>query len=211
MTRSSEFFQTAMKKEWQEGQQRIIQLSEVSSAIFEIYIKWLYAGCIFNTCTFQVGDDRKCTIPFSLYGLGETLLDREFQNRAIDMLVAINREYGPIGEEEEGRWYPSVNRVTTLYATTPSGTPARRLVVDWYAAHGNAEWIDVTKVKLESPAQAEFLRDVLEMMYRNGGAEGVESKELDEGIPNSYYHPQPADKEMVGGSSGARETDDERI
>jgi hypothetical protein len=40
----SGFFENALKKEWKEGQERVIDLHEVQDRIFEIWVRWLYTG-----------------------------------------------------------------------------------------------------------------------------------------------------------------------
>lgn len=47
LSKTSEFFKAALKKEWTEGQKRVIDLPEDDSDTVYTYIQWLYCGKIF--------------------------------------------------------------------------------------------------------------------------------------------------------------------
>jgi hypothetical protein len=187
---NSEYFRTALKKDWVEGQQCIVTLDEVYPPDFHLYAQYLYTGTIFS----KVKDGEFGSTNFStlgrLYGLGERLLDRTFQNRVIDAIVAGTRERrtGPDGTTR--RQYPA-NAADIIYSSTAAGSPARKLIVDFFVTNGHAGWVehfDFGSANVE--AQFEFLKDVSAALLDKRKRPSVTDKywELRNGKPTSYYH-----------------------
>jgi hypothetical protein len=190
LTRSSEFFQTALKKEWQEGQQRLVNLPLAMPNAFEVYVKWLYTGKLFSNVSILAAERReRYEIPFRLYELGEILLDREFQNRVTDMIVAVSRDRLTAEDGITGRWYPGILIIGELYSATPACSPVRRLAVDLFALKGETKWIKNTGFDPEDKYQSEFMADLIDRLFEIGVAKDrIDQRELDSGIPKSYYH-----------------------
>ncbi|KAF2270793.1 hypothetical protein CC78DRAFT_573144 [Lojkania enalia] len=44
LSRTSDFFRNALKKEWSHAEHRIVSLPEQDPAIFDIYARWLWSG-----------------------------------------------------------------------------------------------------------------------------------------------------------------------
>jgi hypothetical protein len=82
LTSTSEFLKAALKKEWKEGQERIIYLNEMDPDRFELYLTWKYGGPIFEPPA--EADNAMYHIPCSLVALGERIMDRQYQNRLVD-------------------------------------------------------------------------------------------------------------------------------
>ena len=59
LRKHSEFFDTACKKEWIEGQYRVIKLPEDDSDIFHNYVQWLYTGTIFSKAKDSSSSDNE--------------------------------------------------------------------------------------------------------------------------------------------------------
>ncbi len=171
LTVSSEFLQTAMKKKWMEGKGRAVDFPEVRPDIFEIYIKWLYRGRVFTPSKAskksdgQADPSERFAVCAELYGLGESLLDREFQDCVIDTIISLRREEF---EDEDGnmqRWSPEASTVARFYDLTPPGSPARRLVVELWVIKGEASWVD--ELNLDDRNQVEFLKDITKKRTRS--------------------------------------------
>lgn len=176
---SSEFFQTALKKEWQEGPKLQIDLPDVDRDTFTIYVKWLYTSSI-TAVTKDYMALAKC------YCLGERLLDRKFQNRVITAIVMRSRE-----SNGKSKTYPD-EPVAVIYQSTPKDSPARRLMVDFFVRYGRRAWVE-NILRWDSstePAQLEFLRDLsMSLMEIRTVPFGTQDKfkALDSGEPTPYF------------------------
>lgn len=73
----------------------------------------------------------------SLYVFGEKIQDVSFRDAVIDALV-----HAVSTPDKEGRlWYPSGSTISAAYEGTPSGSPLRKLLVDFFVFHGGSDWI----------------------------------------------------------------------
>ena len=116
LSKSSEFFRRALKPEWRTDTTKPIDMSDVDPVIFEAYCGWLYAGKVMHV------DDGRCYTYLSrLYVLGERLMDVALQDSVVAALIRRIQTY---------KKYPGNLSVQIIYAGTPAGSPARRLLVD---------------------------------------------------------------------------------
>lgn len=66
------------------------------------------------------------------------MLDTEFRNAVLKEIVRImNIESSPESRATRPSMGPSLEVVNIIYQGTPSGSPARRLLVDWCIAFGH--------------------------------------------------------------------------
>ena len=117
LRKAGTFFNSALKKEWKEGQERTVEMPEDDPVCFRLYAEWLYTGTIFckKSPTPARGSFGSLV---GLYILGEKVLDKDFQDCVIDaMLATLNSEKVTPGKED-------INRI---YTQTPTGSPLRRL------------------------------------------------------------------------------------
>ena len=128
---SSEFFNGALRHEWKEATQRVVDLPGVSSSLFEAYSRWLYTGKVFSIQSSpekegETEEDIKRGAEwFSLlmsYALGERLLDAHYKDAIIDACIEV------VVLEESVCWTPSI--VCSVYSNTPPESPLRGLLVD---------------------------------------------------------------------------------
>lgn len=150
------FFETALKKEWIEGKERTVELLEDDPDVFELYTQWVYTGKIFCKSTSGIHSpttSQNFDTIIDLYLLGQKLLDRVFQDRVIDALLATTHDMR--GKETQTRWFPVGGTVDRLYLGTIKGCPMRRLLVDIYIQHGQEKWMTGY-----SQMDAEFLGDL---------------------------------------------------
>lgn len=178
---SSEYLRTALKKEWQEGEIRKVDLHDVEQELFHSYVKWLYTGAIYVKPT-NYQRLAEC------YCLGERLLDRKYQNCLIDAIVACSRQVNAKGEKS----FP-MKSAGIIYEWTPKGSPARNLMIDFFVRYGWGTWMDVVanwEVSNEA-VRIEFVMDLLRALMDNRAISPVRLKhyaELDSGRSKSYYH-----------------------
>lgn len=134
VTRSSEFFKAAMKKEWTEGQARIIKLPEETHVQnFIHYLNFTYREQL-HTEHIKAGDAYGPGCPMSdlvrLYVLDERMLDTAAQNAVISEMIRLTT----IRWNDGQRRFPHSALVTLIYNESPTGSSMRRLMVDMRVA-----------------------------------------------------------------------------
>lgn len=74
-----------------------------------------------------------------LYILAERLVDITTKNRVLDAMLSKSREK----QDDRLCRYPNIDTVLIIYERTPSKSPARRLLVDFYCgfACNNKDWM----------------------------------------------------------------------
>jgi hypothetical protein len=150
LSERSEFFASASKAEWKEGQEHRVPLPDDTPSIVDLYVQWTYSGKILSrkTPVEEEGADeqeRKNESAFDLliggFVFGEKIQDGNFKDAVLDALV-----HTVTTPNEKGVcWYPTKSWVDQAYVGTPEGSPIRRLLVDMYTYHGKADWLDGQK------------------------------------------------------------------
>lgn len=131
----------------------VVELKDVSPAIFVIYADILYTGKLMTKGGLEWA--WLC----QTYILAERLQDVESKNLVIDGMSSYLRESLllfsalPVAKH---RADVNANNVAWLYKHTPAGCSACRLLVDFYADNGRVEWLQAEKGKYAS----DFLFDV---------------------------------------------------
>lgn len=134
------FFKEALSKDWKEKVERVVDLPEDKSAVFAIYVEFLYSG---NLAVIPDGLDptdaarleqlRLCEI----YVLAEKLLDMETRNRAIQGLLYSAKQVRPGNRTI----CPGFGAIEIIYDGTLPGSMARKLFVDYYTYRGMGSWV----------------------------------------------------------------------
>ena len=113
--------------------------------------------------------------------------DKWAKNRVVDAMHSFVREHIPraaVGFTDEGsrtKDHISAASLVSLYAGTPAGSPARKLVVELIADNGTEGWL----VRGRSLLPREFLFDVTHRLLQKRPS-AVFSNMLD--YPSSQYH-----------------------
>ena len=146
-----------------------------------------------------------------LYALGEYILDRTFQNRVIDAIIASHRDF-EIVDGKRIRCIP-IDAVGAIYNATPADSPARKMLVDYHVKFGSAEWLDISLADANEQSKLEFLRDVAAALLDKWEFNGDDEEDLcglDEGVPSRYYHEETGKQndETVEENDGAGRVDD---
>lgn len=141
LTKSSEFFQAALKKEWKEGQTHVVELPEENIINTTRYLEFAYEG---NLCSSAIGDYRELTKANSyfelcqLYTFGKRVCDAPLRNAIIyEMIRLISLE-----ADDGAYWAPNWYSAAEAYYGTTVGSPIRRFVVDALLAYGDSDWLD---------------------------------------------------------------------
>ncbi|KAF2209495.1 hypothetical protein CERZMDRAFT_5765, partial [Cercospora zeae-maydis SCOH1-5] len=144
LKQSSSFFQAALKEEWKEGQEKIVNLPEDHSEAFALYVEWLFSGKIASGSDKPEGRlssseiTREHLVLANLYVLGEKLLDDHFcaQTRKA------TAELCDIEDSEGYRIFPNYVAINIIYAGTKEGSPMREWLVNAYSEHGSKAWVE---------------------------------------------------------------------
>lgn len=163
-----------------DGVERVVTLPEDCPSSFKAYVQWLYSGRIY---TKRNGDLRNYNLLAQMYALGEKLIDRDFQDRVLDAIVATVR-----CRNDDGTWeVPGDSDIEVIYNATPTGSPGRRLMVDFHMYFGEPKWIS----KSRDDVHREFALDLATELLTERRAHSTERKsyeELKNGTPCSYHH-----------------------
>ena len=135
LTKNSEFFEAAMKKEWAEGQTRVIKLPEDDVETMSNYLTFAYSRDL-PTSKVAKGASRATVDDWKsltrLYVLGERTLDKCIRNavvREIERLSTTPDEKGDTG-------FMPAAASNMLFDGTPEGSPIRQMIIDKHVFHG---------------------------------------------------------------------------
>jgi hypothetical protein len=153
ISKNSEFFRTALKKEWLEGQTRIITLPVDDPKTVTHYLNFTYsgelpsepleAGCK-ETRVRHVHEHLA-----NLYTLGVRLLDNVVRTAVIKRFLQIH----DIAED-----FPDQHAVDIIYQGTSDEDPARRLMVHMYLSRAGRD-------TLKRESDPGFLFDVAQALF----------------------------------------------
>lgn len=193
LTSTSEFFKSALKKEWRKTGDRDIDLRDQQTETFSSYVHWLYYNEIITDMKWTCADDDEIPGPDfdslgELYVLGEHLIDTAFQDAVISVLVGLTRKK----DQDDVNYYPGFSTVNIIYEGTTDKSPARRLLVDLHVRHGNENWIKDHCVKNGSDCfNHEFLTDLSQALLKDRVLLYKHQKkyaQFDAGIPCKYHN-----------------------
>lgn len=165
---TSGFFQAAVKKEWKEGSQRVIDLPEDAPEVVSAYVDWLYSDKIFPRTGEPPADTdahgKESKHLAKLYVFGEKNQDDAFCDAVI---TAWARHFA---RKIDGRcYYFTSSSIVEIYRGTSSSSPARKFVVHVFAKHGCKSWLQ-NEASFTQTALLEFLRDLAIEILRDGGS-----------------------------------------
>jgi hypothetical protein len=190
---SSQFFAAATKPEWTGTTPKPIELHDATRRDFEAYLKWLY--------TEQVGllPRDKSQFPFltRCYVLGEMLIDPGYQNAIICAIINYSEKVNMV---------PDIKEVRRIYEGTSELSPARKLMVDFWAWYAKPSWDDIDN--LSERVCVDFVNDLAVAMITYRARPGVTSENSSllprpETNPESYFV-----KETAQGRSGSESKKD---
>lgn len=121
----SRFFHNAMKREWRQSEAKVVRMPDDVPDIFELYIILLY------TNTIPIEQDSQLPKLLDLYLLADKVIDIKSKNLIMKAIL---------GRIAENKFFPA-SAINTLYRSTTSNSPARRLIVDCFVKYENEEHI----------------------------------------------------------------------
>jgi hypothetical protein len=158
LSEHSEFFKSALKNEWVEGQTRTIRLPEIHASQITQYLDFVHGHGLptKHVDTFAAldefdlpGEDKSYGSLFELYIFGERVIDKNLQNATVKEVVRLTS----LVDDAGAIWMPSEGTKCLAYKGTTSGSPARRLLADMRINLGPSIDLD-----LELPI--DYIRDV---------------------------------------------------
>ena len=163
------------------GEKSTIILPEYDSSTFQLYVVMTYTGFL---ATKDLPEEWQSLV--DVYILAEWLEDKWAKNRVVDAMHGFVREHIPraVGFTAEGsqtKDHISVASLVSLYAGTPAGSPARKLVVELFADNGTEGWL----VRGGDLLPREFLFDVTHRLLQKRPSV-IFGNMLDR--PSSHYH-----------------------
>lgn len=168
ITLTSDFFATALKQTWVEGQTKLVKLPEEEPVHLTHYLEWIYTRklptSVYHRRPIFGSPHAHTIVPASysdsyillshLYVLGERMLDPDFRNVVLkEMVRVMNLGLAPESPAIRPGLSLPLEVVNTIYQGTTSGSPARRLLVDWCLAFGH-------QTKYTMLHEKEFLLDL---------------------------------------------------
>lgn len=145
ITRKSDFFRAAMKKEWTEGQTRTIKLPEEHCLeTLTHYLNYAYSQKLPTDRVMAVrstgSPEGTWTTLANIYVLGERMLDQSVQQAVIKEFIRLPKLACEANKNNKS-WSPNTEAISLIYDGTTAGSPARRLVVDYHVARGYESWL----------------------------------------------------------------------
>lgn len=145
ITRNSDFFRAAMKKEWTEGQTRTIKLPEEHCLeTLTHYLNYAYSQKLPTdriTAVASTGfPEGTWTTLANIYVLGERMIDQSVQHAVIKEFVRLPKLSCEANKNKKS-WPPNAEAIGLIYDGTTEGSPARRLMVDYHVARGYESWL----------------------------------------------------------------------
>lgn len=141
ITSNSDFFTTAVRKEWAGGQTRLIKLSEESPQVVSHYLDYTYTKSLpadtissepADTFTERVNGYQELLA--ELYVLGERLLDTSIKNAVIREIIRL--------ASLPKRMCPTKVAVNTIYRGTTAVARARQLMTAIQLSFGTIYSLD---------------------------------------------------------------------
>jgi hypothetical protein len=167
---NSGFFDIALKKEWKEGQDRIVEMLETNNEAFSIWAKWLYTGCMYlmkdgdiERTSEGVTTNREWPRWASCYAFGDFLQDSDFKDTCIDSCI----------EAIVVRASSPYSLASWIYSCSAGCSSHRKLAVDVFVhCWARTGWTRDIK------HPAEFLSDVIKAIGPNVSS-GIKAQDFE--------------------------------
>jgi hypothetical protein len=150
----SSYFRTALKKEWEEGATKTIELTDDEPGVFQIFFHWIFTGTLYSE--LSPGGE----IPYDLMQLFKLFIFADA--RGIPELS--NATIDGIFQVECQQWHYDVPSLQYIYDNTTPKSPLRRYMIDSATETFRFETIHDC---LENYPK-EFLADVITNIFANG-------------------------------------------
>jgi len=185
------FFEAALKKEWKEGQERLIELPEDDPHVFGIYARWLYTDWI--SCASDADPKGLSVLP-KLYVLAEKMLDWQFQDQVMDSFIVASFENTSETSSAGGLILPDVHTIDYICEHAPVKSSLRQFVFDMILGYADFEGKGCLTLLRE--VNREFLLDVttgLLKLHKLTDDDRLDIRTLHE-EPGCAYHHHGADE-----------------
>lgn len=136
MKTNSKFFTAMLEGQFREAHENVVRLPEANAEIFDIYVHTLYSKEIVLLEPSEVGKDvggnKRKSHAIKLYIMADQYGNLVLQNNIIDECIKIFEtcNSGP------GRLH-----VADAWDELPESSKMRQLILDWYMAKVNVDWL----------------------------------------------------------------------
>jgi hypothetical protein len=141
LAKTSEFFRIALKKEWKEGQVRVVKLPEEDINLITRYLDFVFSQILPSgdvQDASQVEDTCVYYGILKLYTLGERILDGSIRNAVVKETL---RLADLIGDDGCGL-LPCKDCIEMIYKETSERSAARCVMVDLHVAYGTSTFLE---------------------------------------------------------------------
>lgn len=152
---TSDFFKNAMKGQWKESTEKLINLPNEESEIFAIYVHWIYSRTLPTRVDEPAAAGNEEYLKLAkAYGLADRLQDQLFKNAVIDAFLDKTSTVASDGNA----WWPVGPVIRCIYDNTPESSKGRTLLVDIYTNYAVKDWLTEGAQRKDLPKQ--FLLDL---------------------------------------------------
>lgn len=170
----SKFFEAACSKLWAEDTEKVVRLPEVKVDAFQAYLVWAHTG---RVAVNKGAPRHQLRAIIELYLLGDVIYDLLLRNAAMRSLVINIPVWNVV---------PSVSLVTHIWASTPTKSPLRQLIVDIIVKRVGRASVE-TCVTVDHPA--EFVHSIAVVSLKQVST--VSAEKFISGL-NGYLEPGPS-------------------
>jgi hypothetical protein len=148
VTRSSKFFQAAMKHDWKEAQEQRVPLPDTKVHVFEGYLQWLY------TSDFTFTSRAESNSMSEFFILGDFLEDLAFRNAVLDWFEA--KYLGGLG-------LPNPTDIQLALDHTPPSSMLQQLFSEMWSSVSFAQCVEFLLV--EGPESHQYPREFVRQQF----------------------------------------------
>lgn len=165
---------------------------DVDVAAFRLYAEWVYSGRIQKRAPGVNSEDVDFSSMGQAYILGEKLLDKNFKNAIVDLLLQTIVTHGKM----------DLTLPTLIFNETSNTAPLRKLLVDLYVWFGHKDWLKPDGSK--EAMSAIFSSDLNAAFFDRHGRDGSPKAKLP-ALNACAYHEHPDGKACSSGMRHPRE------
>ncbi|CAD0086724.1 unnamed protein product [Aureobasidium mustum] len=165
---------------------------DVDVAAFRVYTEWVYSGQIQWGALSVNAEDIDFSSIGEAYILGEKLLDRNFKNAIVNLLLRTIVAQGKM----------DLTLPTLVFKETSASAPLRKLLVDIWVCYGHKDWLKPDEYR--QTISATFLSDLSTAFLDLHGHDEIPKSNLST-LDTCKYHEHPDGKPCSVGRRHPRE------
>lgn len=165
---------------------------DVDVAAFRLYTEWVYSGHIQRGVLSVNAEDIDFSSIGEAYILGEKLLDQNFKNAIVNLLLQTIAAQGKM----------DLTLPTLVFKETSASAPLRKLLVDIWVCYGHKDWLKSDESR--QTVSTTFLSDLSTAFLDRHGHDEIPKSNLST-LNACRYHEHPDGKPCSVGRRHPRE------